>query len=202
MNGIDISIDQGAVDWNTVKGGGSVQFVYAKATEGATYRDTMFRTNHDGCKSVGIPFGAYHFFRFGVDAESQADHFLSVIDGYRGQLIPMVDVEADGQDGVTYLGALVSALSVFTRKVENVIGKRMVIYSDYGDWNGFMQGTDAFSGHPFWVAEYNHDATPTLPAGFSDYVLWQYTSGGVIPGINGFVDLDRTKAQDLGGILL
>ena len=63
-----------------------------------------------------------------------------------------------------------------------------------------MGGTDAFSGHPFWVAEYNNDDAPTLPNGMTQWVLWQYSSSGTIPGIAGRVDLDKLNGLDLGVI--
>lgn len=195
MNGIDISEYQGEIDFAAVQASGKVQFVYAKATEGLRTNDACFVRNHDECKRTSIPFGAYHFFHFGEDPESQASHFLQAIEGYRGQLLPMVDVEGGGQDRVTDLAALTHALAAFNAKVEAAIGKPIVIYTDYGDWNGFMQGTDAFSGHPLWIAEYNSDAAPTLPGGWSDWKIWQYSSSGSIPGISGNVDCDRLNPR-------
>lgn len=202
LHGVDISVDQQTIDFGAVKQSCKVDFVYAKASEGLHYDDALFQRNHDMCKVHGIPFGAYHFFHFSEDPVTQAQHFLTATDGRLGQLIPMVDVEADGQDGVTDLQKLIQRLASFLHVVEPHIGKRMIIYADYGDWNGFMQGTDSFSGHALWVAEYNSDSSPTLPNGFSDYALWQYTSGLVIPGIPAFVDGDRTKDDDLKGISL
>ena len=38
----------------------------------------------------------------------------------------------------------------------------MLIYTDWDFWNSHMQGSDAFAGHPLWVAEYNRDPAPTL----------------------------------------
>ena len=197
MNGIDVSTYQGKIDFAQVKI--YAGFVYAKATEGATYVDDQFRANHDGCKAAGIPFAPYHFFHFGQDPVAQAAHFLATIDGYEGTLLPMVDVESGGQDGVTNLPTLITGLSMFLTAIEKTLGgKRCIIYSDYGDWNGLMQGTDAFSGHPFWVAEYNAQPAPSLPAGFTSWVIWQYSSGGKVPGITGAVDLDRLNGNDLG----
>lgn len=202
MNGIDVSSWQNEIDWKAVKDSGKVEFVFAKATEGTDNVDSQFIANHTGCKEAGITFGAYHFFHFGQDPEEQARHFLATISGYEGTLLPMVDVEGGGQDGVTNLATLTALLSAFLRVVEASLGgKKCIIYSDYGDWNGFMQGTDAFSGHPFFVAEYNSDAEPTLPNGFSDWALWQYTSSGQIPGISGNVDCDRLNSKhDIGAI--
>jgi lysozyme len=199
LQGVDCSDYQGQVDWTLAKASGMVEFVFCKATEGLNNEQAMFVANHDACKANGIPFGAYHFFHFGADPVDQANHFLSVIDGYEGQLLPMVDVESGGQDGITDLPTLIATLGKFTETVEKTLGgKKCIIYSDYGDWNGFMQGTDAFARHPFWVAEYNSDTYATLPGGFTEWVLWQWTSGGTVQGIPGFVDRNRLNGNDLG----
>ncbi len=198
MTGCDVSAWQGAIHWPSVANA-AIDFAYLKASEGIGGTDSSFRSFHDGAKAVGLPVGAYHFLHFGQDPIAQAEHFLAVIAGYEGELLPMVDVEGGGQDGVTDLASLESCLSLFLQNVEKSLGgKRCIIYADYGDWNGFMQGTDAFSGHPFWVAEYNSLTRPDLPTGFTDWVIWQYTSGVVVAGIAGAVDLDRLNGNDLG----
>ena len=191
IEGFDISVDQGAIDFQAANAG----FVFAKATEGITYADANYRTYHDAAKAAGTPFGAYHFLRFADDPVDQAEHFLETINGYEGTLLPFVDVEAGGQDHVTDLRLLIGTLSIFLQRVERSLGgKRCIIYADYGDWNGFMQGTDAFAGHPLFVAEYNSDVTPTLPNGWKNWVLWQHSDGSGLalpPGFTANVDRDR-----------
>ena len=48
--GIDVSRHQKTIDWKKVAAD-NVQFVYIKATEGATYQDPMFRKNIEGAES-------------------------------------------------------------------------------------------------------------------------------------------------------
>ena len=187
---VDISTYQGDVDFEALKNSGVVG-VFAKATEGLHEVDDRFAQYHDAAKAAGMPFGAYHFFHFGEDPVAQAKHFLSTTDSNHGTILPMVDVEGGGQDCVTDVSTLIHTLSTFLVEVEKTLnGKKVIIYADYGSWSGFMQGTDAFSGHPFFVAEYNNDAQPTLPAGFSRWVLWQHTDADHEDGISGNVDGD------------
>jgi lysozyme len=199
LRGIDVSTYQGDVDWAAVKASG-ISFVYAKASEGQSYVDDRFNDNHDDCGKIGLALGAYHFFHFGIDPVAQANHFIATTKDRVGNLRPVVDVEGGGQDGVTDLPTLVKNLAAFNDTVEDVLGP-LVIYTDYGDWNGFMQGTDAFSGHTLWIAEYNNQAAPSLPNGFKDWVAWQHADNGSVPGIAGNVDLNVTKANDLSGLL-
>ena len=58
--GIDVSHDQGVVDWPTVAAGGEV-FAYAKATEGLTVTDHYFQDHWAAMKTAGLLRGAYHF---------------------------------------------------------------------------------------------------------------------------------------------
>ena len=48
--GIDVSHHNGKVNWEQVP---NVEFVYIKATEGATYVDPMFRQNIKGANKFG-----------------------------------------------------------------------------------------------------------------------------------------------------
>jgi lysozyme len=196
MLGVDISDFQEGVNFKEVKADG-IHFVYSKATEGTNYTADSFAIDHDRCKANGISFGAYHFLHFGQDPVAQAEHFLAATNGRLGNLLPMVDVEGGGQDGVTDLPTLVNTLSAFNAHVEKTVGKKIIIYSDYGDWNGFMQGTSAFSGHKFWIAEFNSDASPSLPSGVTTWVVWQKSSSATFPGIHGKVDLDVLNGSNL-----
>jgi lysozyme len=196
LKGIDISTYQGAIDFAAVKAAG-VAFVYAKATHGLRENDDRFARYHDDARTKGLAFGAYHFLQLNEDGAAQADHFLAATQGRLGTLLPMVDVEDGGRGGVTDLATLINCIAGFNARIEEKLGCRVIVYSDLGDWNGFMRGTDAFSGHPFWVAEYNSDAAPTLPGGFKSWVLWQYSSKGSVAGIAGDVDLDRLNGDDL-----
>lgn len=57
--GIDVSHHQGTIDWKKVKAAG-VQYVFLKATEGATFVDKMYATNRAAAKAVGIPLSLIH----------------------------------------------------------------------------------------------------------------------------------------------
>ena len=58
-------------------------------------------------------------------------------------------------------------------------------------WNTALGGTTSFAGYPLWVAEYTGNSSPRLPNGFADYVFWQYSESGSVPGIAGNADLDQ-----------
>jgi len=200
LQGIDVSTYQRQPDWGVVAQSGTVTFVYAKCTEGTNYVDDQYSRNKIVCAERGLPMGAYHFFHPGQDPIAQADHFALIASPRAGELVPMVDVEvSEGYDAA----GMVKRLGAFVESVEHKIGRSMLIYASYAFWNGELGGTDGFSGHPrLWVAAYNSDPAPPIPNGWNDWVLWQWSDNGQIPGIIGAVDQDRFNGTDLKGITL
>ena len=197
LNGVDLSIDQGTIDFHALAS--EVGFVFAKATEGITYSDARFREYHDQAKAANIPFGAYHFFHGGDNGAAQAAHFLSAIDGYGGDLVPMVDCEAGGLDGVSP-GTFLSRLGMFLSNVDATLrGKRAIIYFGYSFWVNTLGGYDGFCGHPAWPAAYNPDASLDMTGtGWSDWTLWQYSDGSGLPYLPGMTTpVDRDRLRDL-----
>lgn len=195
LKGIDISTFQNVVDFAALKQSGLVSFVFAKATEGLHTTDDQYKRNRDVAQNRGIPVGAYHFFHPSEDPIAQAEHFLAFSRPWGG-LLPMVDVEvAEGCDAPQ----ITHALAQFVRRVDAKlpIGKRMLIYTGWSFWNDAVGGSDAFSGHPLWVAAYpNHyddSQSAPVPNGWKHATIWQYSSTGRLPGITGDVDLDRLE---------
>jgi len=188
VNGIDVSAYQSRPDWATVKRSGLVQFAYAKATEGAGFIDEQYARNARICREQAIAFGAYHVFRFDVDAAAQASNFLRTAAIKPGDLAPAADVES-GQGSA-------GALATFLELVEREIKTAPIIYTNAAFWEGTMGGTDAFAGrYSLWIAQYDDAPAPTLPAGWKAWRLWQYASTGNVPGIAGDVDLDRSNGD-------
>jgi lysozyme len=195
LNGIDISDDNGLIDFAQVKGDPNGQFVYAQATEGLTVTNDTYRSNHDACKANGIPFGPYHFFYARDDGAAQAQHLLQFIDGYEGTLVPMVDVEQSSLDGFSgNADEVIRQLIAFdqTLRASLPAGKLPAIYFEYSLWTDYLNGYDGFSGHPAWPAAYNDDESLDMRGtGWSRWTLWQHSSTGAVAGISGNVDLDR-----------
>ena len=95
--GIDVSNNNGSVNWTTVYGNGP-RFGFAKATEGNYYEDADFKANMNNGKAAGLQMGAYHFARPDIDCVStDANYFWNFAGGYiiadGKSLDPMVDFE-------------------------------------------------------------------------------------------------------------
>lgn len=193
--GVDVSYAQDTPDWAAAKTSGDVGFVYSRVCYGTNPADDdgdVFVHNHDECKRLSIPFGSYLFWIMGQDGKAQAQHFLEQASGRYGNCYPMVDVEeGSGVEGWgSSLDERIDNLGETLDAIEKAVA-RPIIYTNRDTWQTYFEGTDAFSGHRLWIASYGVPAGhPVMPGGWTDWTVHQYTSGGVVPGINGFVDLD------------
>jgi lysozyme len=180
--GIDVSKDQGEVDWAAVAGAGTA-FAFVKATDGQTYVDPLFAQNWSGARAAGLRRGAYHFFRAEDSPQAQAEFFWQTVGGdYDLPLV--VDVEETMGQSAT---VVVSNLQLFLASLQQWSGKQPMIYTAPGFWNGLA--TSAFGSFPLWVAEYGV-AQPQLPSGWMLWDFWQYNEAGQVAGIQGSVDLN------------
>ncbi|SHY96944.1 gp50 protein [Mycobacteroides abscessus subsp. abscessus] len=103
--GIDISNNNGVVDIDRVKAEG-FQFVWAKVSEGATFKDTFWPRTRDWCRQAGLLLAGYHYVREG-DANAQADTFVAQLGD---KSIPaMLDFE-DGSGGIENFWAVKNAI--------------------------------------------------------------------------------------------
>lgn len=176
--GCDLSHWDGEIDWHELKGS-KIQFVFIKATQGATYVDPMFEENWETSKNYGLIRGAYHFYQPGEDPKAQAEHFLSVAKHEKGDITPVLDIEISNglnQDQLT------RDISIWVSTVKSAIGRYPIIYTDMAFWNKAID--EDFSHCPLWLAEWETVHVPLLPKGWHDWTFWQFTSSGTLQGVS------------------
>ncbi len=191
-SGIDVSWHSGVIDWTTVRTAGHT-FAYLKATEGVDLADPAFPDHWRAAKHAGIIRGAYHFYVTEDDPEEQARFFISTVVLEPGDLVPVVDVETIGHGTPPGLAA---RLRRFCDVVEAHYGVRPAIYTSPKFWNRHLDGS--FGQHPLWIAEYGVD-TPTVPAGWDGWHLWQWQENATVPGVEKGADVSRVNL-DLGDL--
>jgi lysozyme len=184
VQGIDVSHYQGTVDWQQVSAAG-IQFAFAKATDGVTLADPEFATNWAGMKAAGILRGAYHFFEPTDDAGQQATFFLSNVQFESGDLPPMLDVETSAATSEE----LWQGVQTWLDQVEAATGMSPILYlnSSFANENA---APASLAAYPLWLAQYEVDQ-PTVPTGWTTWLLWQYSQSGTMNGVSGSVDLDQ-----------
>jgi lysozyme len=195
--GIDVSYWNAGIDWPKVRATGQ-RFVFVKASEAASHRDSTFDDNWLGAKAAGLLRGAYHFFRCNVDAKRQADSFINYVKSLNddGELPPVLDLETnDGQKKEKIL----SAVKAWLDRVEAAFGRKPIIYSGKYFLQDFLSeaggGPPAWAkDYPLWLAQYPNSYVdglqPYLPRGWFKWTFWQYSEKGRINGINADVDLN------------
>ena len=192
--GIDVSKYQGTIDWPAVAASGT-DFGMARIADGLTIPDATFQRNYAGMRANGITPGSYLFFEPRQDPVAQANVIVAALTtaGFRvGDLPPAIDVEVTGGQSPATIAAKVRT-AVTT--IQDALGVTPFIYTSPGVWNRIV-GSTGFGDVPLWVAHWIV-ACPRLPAGWSEWSLWQYASTGFVPGIAGSVDLNQTAAASL-----
>ena len=92
IEGIDVSSNQGKVDWSAAARAGKV-FGFARATIGGHQADRQFAANWQGMKDAGIFRGAYHFFWPLTPWHDQAESFIKTVGALNpGDLPPVLDL--------------------------------------------------------------------------------------------------------------
>ncbi|PWV99717.1 lysozyme [Paenibacillus cellulosilyticus] len=198
--GIDVSHYQGDINWAKVKADG-ISFAFLKASQGQTFRDSMFIKNAAGARNAGILVGAYHY----IDAAStdaakkEAANFAAAIADAGGieafQLPPVMDYE-EIQDGMNVSDVHAVAMAFLT-EIERLTGVRPIIYT----YIGFASNFDAsFSAYDVWMARYSTDP-PADTLAWKRWTFLQYSDGTVgderpgggkqVDGVAGPVDLNE-----------
>lgn len=186
----DISFWQASANFDVMKLAGA-RAVVAKCTQGTTIFDSKYNTYVNDCDEM--PLGSYHFMS-NSNGTAQADWYTSHL---RPHMIPLMhwgDVEVNGiKSSYIYQWAV---------RVKNNLG--MADYSKIGIYtSAYMWSLVVDDGYKawiannlvLWVAHYGVDA-PLLPAGWTTYVLHQYTpkGDGHLYGVESLnIDLDRCR---------
>ena len=141
-----------------------VDFIFIKATEGATHRDKDYLNNMANAKK-------YH--------KVQVNNFLDYVVYEKGDLPPVLDIEVMNQ--AKSLGADLTRQKVlqWLSLVEEKLGVRPIIYASVNMKRDFLN-TSEFDDYDFWVAYYKDEAPEDVR-----YMIWQCTSKGKLYGHSG-----------------
>lgn len=188
--GLDVSNWQGNIDYAQVKKTG-IDVVYIKASEGTTYKDPYFERNYANAKSNGLKVGFYHFVTATntQSARQQAQFFASVISGKSPDCKLAMDFE-QFRGGIT-VNQINEISKVFLETVEQLTGKKTVIYSNLNDAQKIFS-RELANKYPLWIAYWgNEKGLINSSSNWQKWEGWQYTSRGIVAGVNGYVDRNK-----------
>lgn len=187
-HGIDISKWQEEVDWAELAAqhrAGSLDFVIMRAGLGGGTIDPRFEEYYAAAHAAGIPVGAYWYAYWGPYTPSQeAASFLRAVEGKTLEYGLWYDVEYEpdilGMSRQARTDKVLEGLDALAAS-----GRYVGLYASTDMINNRLE-YNRLRGYDLWVAQYAARNTCKLP-----YGIWQYTSGGSVPGIAGRVDCDR-----------
>lgn len=180
--GIDISAHNGAIDFDSVAADG-IEFVYIKASEGATWRDKRFNTNYTEARAAGLAVGAYHFYRFDVEGWRQSVNLLRALDHRPMDLPVAIDVEESNNSAVQSSEEVVRNLQSMIELLRQG-GYQAIIYTNKDGYRRFVRGR--LNDVPLWICSFT---TPAMVEN-ERWTLWQFSHCGHVNGIRGNVDLN------------
>lgn len=191
--GVDVSVHQDNIDWAKVKESGidfaMVRLGYRGYGTGEAQLDENYAENIQGARDAGLDAGVY-FFSQAITAEEAVEEANLVIESLDGLDVnyPVVyDWEIIYDDTARTDNISVDVLTdccvAFCETIKNA-GYTPMIYQNKRT-SIFKLDLNRLNDYNFWLAEYN-----TEPTYYYDFDMWQYTSTGRVPGIDGDVDLN------------
>lgn len=203
MLGIDVSDNQGYIDWEKVKGTG-VEFAILRSVRRSGNVDKQLASNIAGCKKYGIPFDFYKYSYALTPAQAVAEvkRVVEVLEGYgvlpSKDTVLWMDVEDKAQMALS-TAALTEIVKAFKAEVL-ASGFEFGLYMGKYRYETGEVNLNALDDHT-WIARYyngynvmtfgtepEEEYAPVVKSG--SLWGWQFTSSGRVDGINGNVDID------------
>lgn len=191
LEGIDVSVWQGEVDFSAVSRDG-IEVVYIRAGYGEQ-EDSFFRTHYEQAHAAGLHIGFYHYLTAETEDEAirQARLFAERIHGLDYDCRPAMDYEAFRGLSAAQVNAVAHT---FLQTLESLTGQTPLVYSDAYAANEIFDASVA--RYPLWVADYGPEE-PAVDTHWTSWAGFQYTDAGRVAGVEGAVDRDRFTTRVL-----
>ena len=194
LNGIDVSVYQGTIDWTKVSKSG-VDFAMIRAgyrgygDKGVLVEDSMFSKNVLGAKTNKMDIGIY-FYTQAInveEAKEEAKFVVNLIKKYGIDVKYPIAIDTElspigtGRADNISKEKRTEVVKAFCETIKQLGYKPMVYASKY--WLYDNLNVQQISQYDTWLAHY----TDKTDYKYS-YTMWQYTSTGNVDGITGNVD--------------
>lgn len=210
--GLDVSHWQEVVNWQQAKTNGA-EYVFIKASEYYT-QNVKFKHHWYHAGLVGLPRGAYHYYRDEANPKTQARKFYDFVleTGHMGELPPVLDIEEINNPTLTpwKIRACLEEITILFQRVP-------LIYTRATVWDPAIGNVAWAQEHPLWVAHYpffgwfpnlilyvSKYLKPKLPQPWTEYHVWQITdkSPGAPWGVSSkTVDINLSPEEKLAKLL-
>lgn len=188
IKGFDFSHYQpGTIDFKAAKEAGFL-FAIGKVLQGLTSPDPLWPERAKAALDAGLVLGAYDFPMPDDPAKDQADKFLSLIDGIT--CFQAGDFEWAGGEPERWSMLNQEQSSEFYQAIMDTImlerRQKPLTYGCKAFLDQYLQMAPFGEYGGLWLADY----TPDIPKGFENWLFWQETEKGTVPGVTGEVDID------------
>ena len=191
--GVDVSAWQGDIDWEQVAASGiefaMIRLGYRGYEKGQLTEDKYAQQNLTGAKDAGLKVGAYFFSQaLSIEEADEEIKFMLEILGEHYLAMPIVlDWEIPSEKARTYGKMDARTLTDIQLHFCQVMTEKgytpMVYFNTHQSENLYF--LSELEEYPFWLALYQERMD--FPWAVD---MWQYTSKGIVPGIEGSVDLN------------
>lgn len=184
MKGIDVSENNGFIDWKALKQEG-IEFAIVRLGYGRQHLDSRFYENVNGCLQNEIPFGIYYY-SYALDedeAQAEADYVDYILEtsGLKEKITKGIWYDMEDSDGykarrgVTDSQEITNLCSVFINELWRKNYATVGLYANY-DWLTNKIYVDQLGGCAIWAAQYNNTCD------YEHADIWQYTDSLNIGG--------------------
>ncbi|MDF2942511.1 MAG: hypothetical protein K0S01_1369 [Herbinix sp.] len=201
--GIDVAKWQGVIDWEKVKTSGidfaMIRIGYRTQVTGEIFEDPYAKYNLQQAQANGIKIGVY-FFSTAINKEEAKEEAKWVSDYIAPYPItyPVVyNCEGFTDENNRQYGMSIDARSDMAIAFLEYVKKQGYTPMFYAAKNELEQdaqwNTEAISSkYKIWVAQYpdNFDPDTAQSSYTGKHAMWQYTSMGIVPGIDKSVDIN------------
>ncbi|VBB05556.1 Hypothetical protein LUCI_0766 [Lucifera butyrica] len=183
MKGIDISENNGTVDWQSVVDAGC-EFAIIRLGYGLRHLDGNFANNVNGALEAGLKIGVYFYsYALTVDeAKDEAQYVQGIMQDYgvNPELGIWYDMEdADGykeRNGMPDNQTITDMCSAFICALNEAGYQHVGIYASYSWLTGVIDTSQLANYVPYWNAQWGSSND------FSQARMWQYTDSFSING--------------------
>lgn len=185
---IDVSKWQEDIDWKKVKESGidyaMMRLGTQKGIDKESVLDSYFEKNIKEARENGVKVGVYYYSYANdiEDAKKQAEWVVEQLKDYELDLPVAFDWEC-----FRYLNDFEMSLHDFNEMGTTflkIIEKNGYKAMNYGSKN-YLEKIWNIEGYDTWLAHYTDKTTYS-----KNYIMWQFTDKGLVPGIKGAVDLN------------
>ena len=190
--GVDVSAHQGDIDWAAVKKSGIefavIRLGYRGYGSGKLVEDEYAKKNLQAAKEAGLKIGAY-FFSQALDikeTDEEIQFMLNMLADVDLDMPIVLDWEIPAEDARTKnmdARTLTDIQLHFCGQMKKMGYQPMIYFNWHQSENLYY--LSELEDYPFWLALYQDRMTYPWKV-----EMWQWTSSGKVPGIQGNVDIN------------